>query len=437
VIRRHRRAGGGVGPVRTGLVRANRHAVCDDGGDFNAYGLSCFYAPWGYKFDRGRLEQNLADARDGGADYVRKLGSVGPDGWTDRPIDPTWPDYDAVIAGSTDLAYDVHGMRTKWTIFGGSQWTTTPESRAQLVDRFAAMARGREHKIFAFEISNEGQAFNGDLNEIRALGRRLKSQVPNIVALTTSDGENMCALYGDSGIDAATMHYQRDFGGDDVVLNGVTYHFRPVRQPWGYPGEYDKNCGGRIPLLVFNNEPIGIQSSGNMDDLPLDIAAAYVTTFIAQNGAYVFHTGAGIRGGGVEDITPGKPYTPRSANFRDQPTWSACTTALKNAKAFLPPGLANWTRKNSQWSDCPFVNFDKEDDAGKLVQAYHTVAGPDVYSIVMGLRQPVTAWPRQAMALDILDVETCQPFRHLDLGAGEAFTIEPDRVAVLLKGTIR
>jgi hypothetical protein len=41
------------------------------------------------------------------------------------------------------------------------------------------------------------------------------------------------------------------------------------------------------------------------------------------------------------------------------------------------------------------------------------------------------------MALDILDVETCRPFRHLDLGAGEPFTIEPDRVAVLLKGTMR
>ena len=64
----------------------------------------CFGAAWGYKFDRAKLERNLAALQGAGVDYVRVLGSVGGPGWEDRETDPRWTDYDAVIAGLTDLA---------------------------------------------------------------------------------------------------------------------------------------------------------------------------------------------------------------------------------------------------------------------------------------------------------------------------------------------
>ncbi len=53
-------------------------------------------------------------------------------------------------------------------------------TRESVVDRFAAMARGREHKIFAFEIANEGwqNGFSGPegVAELRRLGKRLGNQ---------------------------------------------------------------------------------------------------------------------------------------------------------------------------------------------------------------------------------------------------------------------
>ncbi len=73
----------------------------------------------------------------------------------------------------TDLAYDRYGMRVQWTLFGGAPFTASATSRTALVDRFAALARGREHKIFAFEIANEAwqNGFRGaqGLSELRNL----------------------------------------------------------------------------------------------------------------------------------------------------------------------------------------------------------------------------------------------------------------------------
>lgn len=417
-----------VPPARTGLVRAFRHAVGDDGGMFNALGVTLMYAPWAYKFDRARLDANLAAAQRVGADYVRVLGSVGPEGWTDRVIDPAWSDYDAVIAGLTDLAYDRYHLRVQWSIFGGG--SVTPADRDAVVDRFARMTRGRAHKVFAFEIANEGQAFNDDQNAMRALARRLTSQVQNLVAITAVTDTNACATYAGSSATAATMHYDRSFGGDDVQgPDGTIYHVRPIRQPWGWPGEYESTCGGQLPRLVFSNEPIGPQSSVNTDDQPLDIVMAYYTAFVAQNGAYVFHAGPGIRGGGKEDRDRG-----RSANLEDLPSFDRYASGLTAARACLPPGLANWTRHNAGWSTAPFDGFAQAAEAGAVVRVYAATAGPETFAVVLGLRRSVTASPKQAMALDVLDPMTCGVLRHLELGAGESFTLDADHVGLLLRG---
>ncbi|HUP38600.1 MAG TPA: hypothetical protein VM115_00660, partial [Vicinamibacterales bacterium] len=106
-----------------GPVRAEGRAVADTAGPFNALGATMFWAAWAYKFDRSRLERNLEVLSAAGVDYVRVLGSVGGTSWEDRTTDPRWPDYDAIIAGMTDLAYDRYGLRTQWTIFGGAPFT--------------------------------------------------------------------------------------------------------------------------------------------------------------------------------------------------------------------------------------------------------------------------------------------------------------------------
>src|SRR5262245_29542332 len=136
--------------ARTGPVRADGRALADAGGPFNALGATLFWGAWAYKFDRPRLERNLETLRTAGIHYVRVLGPVGGSSWEDRQTDPRWADYDAIIAGMTDLAYDRYGLRVQWTIFGGAPFTPGGPPREGLVDRFAKMARGREHKILAF-----------------------------------------------------------------------------------------------------------------------------------------------------------------------------------------------------------------------------------------------------------------------------------------------
>src|SRR5207245_789688 len=120
-----------------------------------------------------------------GFDYFRALGVVGdpfqPDSWDGREIDWRWPDYDEVIAGLTDLAYDVYGLRVEWTLFGDGQLNIPDEAdRYRLVDRFVAMAHGREHKIMHFELANEywQNGFSGDagLAQLRALTQYLRER---------------------------------------------------------------------------------------------------------------------------------------------------------------------------------------------------------------------------------------------------------------------
>src|SRR5687767_9366672 len=135
-----------------GPVRAAGRAVAAAAGRLSALAATVCWGAWAYKFARPRLERNLEVLRAAGVDYVRVLGSVGGASWEDRTADPRWPDYDAIIAGMTDLAFDRYGLRVQWTIFGGAPFTPAGAGREGLVDRFASLATGREHKIFAFEI---------------------------------------------------------------------------------------------------------------------------------------------------------------------------------------------------------------------------------------------------------------------------------------------
>ncbi len=269
----------------------------------------------------------------------------------DRQTDPQWTDYDAIIAGMTDLAYDRYGLRVQWTLFGGAPSTPSGPSREALVDRFAALARGREHKIFAFEIANEawqnGFAGPEGLAELRRLGQRLNEKTPVLVALSSPSKGAACATYAGSGADAMTLHYERGFG-----TEGPT---GPLRRPWSFPAAYDGKCRGQLPPIVLNNEPIGPESSVRQDDSPSRIAAGYVMTFLAGNAAYVLHSGPGIRGGGAADVSS---KLQRHAHFDELPSFKPITAALAAAKQYLPPGLANWTRHAPNAETAPIRGVD-------------------------------------------------------------------------------
>ena len=391
-----------AGRLPRGPVRADRHAVADADGPFNALGATLFWGVWGYKFDRDRLERNLAALSEAGVDYVRVLGSVGGSSWSDRQVDPQWPDYDEVVGAFTDLAYDKYGLRVQWTLFGGAPFTPPGRARRALVDRFAVLARGREHKIFAFEIANEAgsNGFDGSagITELRGLGARLSGKTAVLVALSDPDARAECATYAGARVDAATWHYRRGFGDDGP--------WRPVRAPWGYPAEYDTDCRGQLPTLVLNNEPLGPESSVRQDDDPARIAAAYILTFLANHGAYVFHAGPGIRGGGTADVDGSLR---RHANFDELPSFTGIASALKTARNYLPEGLANWARHGPKAASAPLTGPE---------HVYAATRGSDFVVLVLDLEKAVQMRVRALSSIVIRNVATGRVVKRLNAPGG-------------------
>ena len=405
--------------ARTGQVRAEGRAVADAAGPFNALGATLFWGAWAYKFDRPRLERNLKVLSAAGVDYVRVLGSVGGASWEDRQTDPRWPDYDAIIAGITDLAYDQYGLRVQWTIFGGAPFTPPGAERQALVDRFASLAKGREHKLFAFEIANEAwqNGFSGPegLAELRQLGTRLNAKTSVLVALSSPRNGMACATYAGSGADAMTLHYERGFGREGPL--------RPLRRPWSFPAAYDRTCRGQLPAIVFNNEPIGPESSVRQDDSPSRIAAGYVMTFLAGNASYVLHAGPGIRGGGAADIAA---KLGRHAHFDELPSFKAIAATLGEAKKYLPPGLANWTRHAPNAPHAPLQGHE---------ELYAASKGSDFVALAIGIKGPIVLRARTDASIDVRQTMTGQLLKRTKVSAGEQLTFSGHDSLVFLGHT--
>jgi hypothetical protein len=354
----HAAAAAGQSSPPRGIVRGQGAAFADDRGAYLPLGVTLFWGPWGFKFDRGRLERHLQFLSNRNVDYVRVLGQVGSpatdpaDSWNDRPIDPRWNDrcppsgnrppncgsYDEVIAGFTDLAYDRYGLRVEWTVFGGTGFTPTPASRLALVDRMLTMARGREHKIMHFEVANEfyHNGFSGPegLAELRRLGRRLQDGTPVLVALSAPQGSDcavMQQMYAGGTGEVVTEHFAR---------SGDESGWAAVRAPWELQA-----CVG-LPELKSSNEPIGPFSSVRAEGDPLRLAMAAAVTYLSGIGAYVLHTGPGIRGGGRADLRRGRP-----ADIWAVPQIDRILEALATVRRVLPPDLPQWSRHAAAESD--------------------------------------------------------------------------------------
>lgn len=419
--------GGAPQGKRTGLVQLDDHSLLDDQGRFNALGATMMWAAWGYKFDRERLEQNLAFLSDHGFHYVRALGVVGnyveDDFWEGREIDWHWEDYDDVIAGLTDLAYDQYGLRIEWTLIGDGQLAIpNTEDRYALADRFLAMSVGREQKIMHFEIANEAwqNGFGGDegIAELRDLSLYMKERTDILVAASAPDGpecERVQAIYAGEIADIATIHFDRN-------ISLVDNNWRPVRQPWEH--EY---CEG-VPV-GSNNEPIGPGASVSSENEPVRLVAGAITTYVSNLPFYVFHSKAGVRG--------------------DENLWEmAGADAFVHVSGIVPPDLASWERKNAHWTDAPFVAFAGENnqlypdtmwpDLGApesgAVRVYGDVDGDRFFVFPIGILGHVTLAARRPMEFDVIDPMTGEVIAQHTLAEGESFDLSGGE-ALVLSGT--
>jgi hypothetical protein len=281
------------------------------------------------------------------------------------------------------------------------------------------MARGREHKIFAFEIANEGwqNGFEGarGIAELRRLGKRLSDRTSVLVALSAPASGALCDTYASSGADAMTIHYARQFG-----KKGAT---DPLLRPW--TASADKaTCRAQLPALVLNNEPIGPESSVEQDDSPSRIGAAYVMTFLAGNAAYVLHAGPGVRGGGAADLAL-KPS--RHAEFAELPSFGPIAAALSTAKRYLPRGLANWTRHQPDAARAPLHGFDG---------LYTSSSGSRFVALAVDVGKGAAVRSRVGANITIRDAATGEVLARLTVTPGTRIPLEgAEQLVIIGRGT--
>jgi hypothetical protein len=394
---------------RSGSVQVADRTFIDEEGPFLALGTTLFWALWGFEHDRARLGRNLEAIADAGFDYVRVLAAVGPSGWTDRTVDPTEQGRARRIAALTDWAYDRYGLRVQWTIFGGVGRTPTPESRAQVIDRFAAAIAGREAKVLAVEIANEGWQ-NGfprasGQRELKALAARLRPRYEGLLATTAprpDDCEAQRAWYAGTPASLVTLHLPRD-NRQWAVLDAV----------W----RSGKLSCRDVPHAYANNEPIGPYSSGRDEREPLALATAAALSWASGIGAYVLHSGAGIRGGGVEDRRLGRP-----ANIWETERWSVTTAALACVRFTLPPDLPGWTRVREDARDHPFATGN-----GRRATAVRAAAirGPRFVAIPVDVGRSTTLVARRSMRVRVVHPLSCSTLAHRRLADGQSLRLEP------------
>ncbi len=413
--------------IRKGAVRGRDTSIFDDDGQFHALGASLMWATSGYRNARDELERDLETLADAGFDYIRVLGVVGcpgpgldacgragaTDAWDGKEADWRWPDFDAVIAGLTDLAYDKYGLRVEWTLIGDGQYNIPNRNdRFNLVDRFLAMSRGREHKIMHFEIANEAwqNGFGGDsgVQQLRELTRYMNDRTDILVAASAMGAEcnggtsEVETLYAGGIADLATMHYSRNTREDG---------WRPVRQPWGF-----HECRG-VPKLASNNEPIGPGSSVASDTDPVRLAAAAVATYISKQPFYVFHSRRGVGIG---------------RNFGFEASWPMDRMtgfdAFKAMKTYLPADITSWSRQNHYWADHPFETYGN----GKLNEMWPDTNGPNgvtrhfaavnggrFVTLPIGIRNFVEIAAKRNMEFDVLHPVTGEVVAHHVLNGGD------------------
>jgi hypothetical protein len=396
---------------RRGATRVDGRAIADADGPFAALGATLFWAAWAYKHDRPRLDAHLRLLAEHRFDYIRALGVVGRQPyWKGREIDWRWPDYDEIIAGLTDHAYDRHGLRVEWTIFADAdQVIPNAADRERLVDRFLAMSAGREHKIMHFELANESwqNGFAGEegIAQLRALTRRLTAQTTIPVAVSASDGhacDDHLQLYRGLDIEIITEHFDRD-------VRGPLGRWGPVAATWTI-----RNCPG-LPPVISNNEPIGPRSSVESETEPHYLLAGAVASYMASVGLYVFHTDAGVWGREPLADMPGAP---------------AMLRGFAAMKQYLPPDIATWRRHTRESKEHVF-------DSTGGVELFASVRQNRFVALAIGLDRPMTIRPRaHPVSFDVLDLLTGEPLARHDLDPGESLTLS-GRPAVVLAGRMR
>lgn len=383
---------------------------------------SLFRAAWGYRHDRAWLESQLEWLRAHHFDAIRALGVVGnpaaPDYWDGREIDWRWPDYDEVIAGLTDLAYDRYGLKVQWTIFADAQDNIPRESdRAALVERFLKMSRGRERKILAFEVANEfwKNGFDGaeGIRQLAAYSRKLH-QATTIPVAASSHRDELCSLYSSGAVDFSTIHFDR---------GAPNAGWAPLTEPWTIARRAGRFASCTMPEQASNNEPAGPGAAASAPMMPLQIVMSAVNTYLSQIPLYVFHSGPGIR----DDESA--PNGLRPARFEQLSDAAQVFDGLAAVQRYIPRDVLTWRPLAPTDEEFPFTI---KGNAGVTLAVEQRGR---VLIAVSGIRDAMELVARAGIQLRRIDPLTGETAEEQSLKTGDSVRFGSE--AVLLDGNVQ
>jgi len=344
------RVDSGFVPGSPNVVRVEGNVFCDNHGPFLGVGASYFQALRHAKYDRDRLDRNLAVLAANGFNYVRVLSMVNWDGLEIAPLSfrnraghsvAGWPDYWQQFRDLLDRVA-LHGMRTEMTIFADAQYVM-PDKAARVahLDGILANIAGREHLILHLEVANEAwqNGFPGSqgVADLREFTQYLADRTSVPVAITSNDDPSdagIATVYSGSAADLATVHFSRD-------IRTVEGGWLPVRDSWRSLGR------SGVPPLV-SNEPIGPGSSVNSESDPIKLCAAAVFGYIANLPGYVYHSRTGVYAN-----TVCCPPSGDEMDFHD----TVGVDAYRHLRQLLPGDLAGWVRNDGIEPSAPFTVF--------------------------------------------------------------------------------
>jgi len=421
------------------IVRLAGKSLCDNEGPFLGLGASYFQALRRAKFDRTRLNSDLALLAEKGFNYVRILSMVNWDGLEIAPVSFTnsagnpvqgWPDYWQQFRDLLDLVAQ-HNLRTEVTVFADAQYVMPSKSARQAhLDGILANIAGREHKIIHLEVANEAwqNGFPGAQGaaDLREFTQYLADRTSVPVAITSNDDTSdagIAALYTGSAADLATVHFSRD-------IRTIEGGWLPVRDCYRV---------GNLPGVppVSSNEPIGPGSSVSSESDPIKLCAAAVFAYIANLPAYVYHSRAGVYG-----YVNSRPPLGGEVRFEN----TAGINAYQHLRQLLPPDLASWVRNDGLESSAPFTVFcngqanrywpDVSSPTNGCIRNIGSIKGRQFVCFPMGiLGGGVTLQARRPVRFQVFNPLTGEVVSNLTLNVGSQVTLPQGPGAWILKGS--
>lgn len=391
--------------ARPGIVHADGNNYADDAGAFYPLGATLMWAVWGWQNDQDRVKQNLDFLAQHHWDYVRILGEVD---WSNETIDPNSPGYQAALGELIDYAYDVDGLRTEITLMGGS---VDPMITAQQV--VPVVNANRAHKILDLEVANESYLRPVSLDQLQNVGRYLRSNTQNLVAISSGEG---WSTYQPNATDWLQA-YKDTYIGDFANLGTVHMDrgqgdggWREVRQPWDWKD---------LSFPMSHNEPIGPRSSVAEEVDPIRLSMLRAVGLINGVGAFVLHNGAGVAG----QVDPAHN---RPANLWEVPGIDAIMDAVRSVDEIVPLHAGDGQHWNNAWAGNPLVAdafWSDGDDHG--VNRNYTVSTADGWiSTEAGVEGYVVLTVRQHARVEIFDV-LLGKVNEVEVQSGDTVTLTP------------